>query len=87
MKRDVYYQSQVARKELRVHFLVERTNFKVVRTKAPANVNNKNEAQNVIKTIRVSDMHHYCKGLLSHLLHITNNISTLATPAYWALFY
>jgi len=34
---------------------VERTNFKVVQTKTPANLNNKNEAHNVIKTIIISE--------------------------------
>jgi len=40
-------------KNERVQLFVERTNFKVVQTKTPANLNNKNEAHNVIKTITI----------------------------------
>jgi hypothetical protein len=52
-KEFLYYQSYVAHKELIVQLFVKRTNFKVIQTKPPVNVNNKNEAHNVIKTYNI----------------------------------
>jgi len=38
-----------------MQLIMERTNFKVVQTKTPENLNKKNEAHNVIKTIIISE--------------------------------
>jgi hypothetical protein len=45
----------MSNKELKVQRLLVTNNFKVFQSKTSANVNNKNEGHNVIKTIIISE--------------------------------